>query len=1227
MRTWFHVDTDGLEAIYRGHGRTFTGDGARFTRSAIDASLALFDACGVKATYFVIAEELDDAEKRAGFEEIVRAGHEIAGHGLRHRYLNRIDSAAKREEIVDGKAKIEDVLGASVQGFRAPGYSIDLESLELLAEAGYRYDSSVFPTFAFRERLGLQRLLREPFEILPNSGLVEVPMPSPGPFLPSFHPSYAFYLRRPYVRWCLRSLAKRQRNLTFLFHFADFAAPHDAVTGLRMNVFTENWFSQETKQAFLRALVDDVREHYTPTTTEAFLADWPAQAPELRPRTVLGVSTTHETGACVVRDGEILSALSEERISRFKLDNRYPPKGSIREAIRLAGIEPSEIEAVAVAGLEWRDLLPQTLHAFWEDVRDFHGWNDYFPHFCRSLYRLFYFFRATGYDEVSAFLREEYGIDPPVSFVEHHHAHGASAFRTGEVEDALVITADGVGDDVCISFSEARGREIRRLERFFYPNSFGQFYTACTQALGFKAGRHEGKITGLSGYGEPNPELIRKIESTFMDEGGFKLDKRFYAEGFPRFKKSTFRDLFAGKLHLFSFEYRNYKKPLARLIEGHSREEVAHAFQLLLEREMTRLVRRHWEGDLPRNLAIAGGIFANVKLNMVLSQELEPESIYIFPAMGDAGLCVGAALEIAAEPPRVAPTMYLGTGYEADEITQAIEADGALEVEEPGDMAARAAELLADGKIVARFAGRMEFGPRALGNRSILYHCADPSVNQWLNTQLERTEFMPFAPMCLYEDAEEYFVLREGEKRACEFMDAGDRLHRSDEGDVPGRGSRRRHRAPAAGARRPQPGHARHPARVQGPNGRSLHDQHQLQHARRADRADAGGGDHGLSPEPSRLPDPRPLHRSRGRGCSGARSRRWAGRVVCQRRGDGRQEREEGRVKQPAVAVVGAGYWGKNLVRNFGQLRALAAICDADAEQLARIGEGQPEARRYTAFEQVLEDPDIEAVVLATPAVRHYEQARAAMEAGKDVFVEKPLALREEDGRALVELAAARDRILMVGHILEYHPAVAVLRDLVERGELGDLRYLYSNRLNLGKVRTEENILWSFAPHDISVMLRLVGAEPESVTASGAQYLQTGVADVTVSNLRFPGGARGHIFVSWLHPYKEQRLVVVGERKMAVFDDTAREGKLKLYDKGIEWVSGHPVPRQTAETTLFFDESEPLRLECQHFLDAVRERHSPLTDGASGLRVLRVLSACQRSLEQDGAPVALESDA
>ena len=321
------------------------------------------------------------------------------------------------------------------------------------------------------------------------------------------------------------------------------------------------------------------------------------------------------------------------------------------------------------------------------------------------------------------------------------------------------------------------------------------------------------------------------------------------------------------------------------------------------------------------------------------------------------------------------------------------------------------------------------------------------------------------------------------------------------------------------------------------------------------------------------------------------------------------------------VAVVGCGHWGKNLVRNFSQLGALRQICDSNPRSLENLASLYPKVQLTESIADVLSDPSVQAVVIATPASMHYEHVNLALDAGKHVLVEKPLALRYSEGLELVQLAKARQAILMVGHILEYHPAVTLLKQIVQRGELGRILYLYSNRLNLGKVRQEENILWSFAPHDISVICSLIGSEPIEVSASGGNYLQEGIADVTVTNLLFQDGIRAHIFVSWLHPYKEQRLVVVGDRRMAVFDDTAREGKLKIYDKGIEWQSGLPVPRQTSETTLFFEELEPLRLECEHFLQCVIDRQQPLTNGESALTVLKVLEGCQLSLERGGSVV------
>ena len=320
------------------------------------------------------------------------------------------------------------------------------------------------------------------------------------------------------------------------------------------------------------------------------------------------------------------------------------------------------------------------------------------------------------------------------------------------------------------------------------------------------------------------------------------------------------------------------------------------------------------------------------------------------------------------------------------------------------------------------------------------------------------------------------------------------------------------------------------------------------------------------------------------------------------------------------VAVIGCGYWGKNLVRNFAQLGALALVCEETAAGRQRAAEIAPGVRVTARAEEVLADP-VPGVVIATPAETHYELARRALEAGKDVLCEKPLALTYGQGAELVQLARERGRMLMVGHVLEYHPGIARLRSLVAEGALGKVRYLYSNRLSLGKVRREENILWSFAPHDVAIILRLLGTLPFQVVACGGNYVQPNIADVTVTNLLFDNGVRAHIHVSWLHPFKEQRLVVIGSQKMASFDDVAK--KLVLYDQHVDVRNGEPVPVKGDGQEVDFAADEPLRLECQAFLEAMDSRQPPLTDGLSGLRVLRVLQAAQRSLVMNGEPVSL----
>jgi UDP-2-acetamido-3-amino-2,3-dideoxy-glucuronate N-acetyltransferase len=317
----------------------------------------------------------------------------------------------------------------------------------------------------------------------------------------------------------------------------------------------------------------------------------------------------------------------------------------------------------------------------------------------------------------------------------------------------------------------------------------------------------------------------------------------------------------------------------------------------------------------------------------------------------------------------------------------------------------------------------------------------------------------------------------------------------------------------------------------------------------------------------------------------------------------------------PTIACVGAGQWGRHIVRNMRELGALRWICDADAATRTEVGLKHPGARLTGSIDDVLGDPDVAAVTIATPAATHAALARRALDAGKHVLVEKPLCLSLAEGRALVDLAAARGRVLMVGHLLWYHPAVLKLKQLIDAGELGRIQYICSHRLNLGRIRREENILWSFAPHDLSVILGLAGELPDTVEALGGSYLHSRVADMTVSLLSFPSGLKAHVFVSWLHPFKEQKLVVVGDRKMAVFDDVRTEGKLALYPYTIGWRNQMPFASGAGAEPVTFDDAEPLRDECRHFLECVRTGQRPRTDGEEGLRVLDVLRRCEEALE------------
>jgi UDP-2-acetamido-3-amino-2,3-dideoxy-glucuronate N-acetyltransferase len=326
----------------------------------------------------------------------------------------------------------------------------------------------------------------------------------------------------------------------------------------------------------------------------------------------------------------------------------------------------------------------------------------------------------------------------------------------------------------------------------------------------------------------------------------------------------------------------------------------------------------------------------------------------------------------------------------------------------------------------------------------------------------------------------------------------------------------------------------------------------------------------------------------------------------------------------PAVAVLGCGRWGRNHLRVCHELGCLRVACDIDARRTAEARDHHPGVATDTDPNAVLARSDVDAVIIATPAASHAALALQAITAGKDVLVEKPMALNAAEGREVVEAAARRGVVLAVGHVLEYHPAVRKLAELVSEGVLGKVRYLYSNRLNLGHIRTEENALWSFSPHDIAVMLRLIGAAPSVVACNGGAYINFGVADFTLTSLRFPGDVLAHIFVSWLHPFKEHRFVVVGNRQMAVFDDTAAwEDKLVLYPHQVDWLSGRiPVAHKAQAVRVPLEQAEPLELECREFLSCIGTREPPLTDGSSGLEVLRILELAQSSLEKAGVPLS-----
>lgn len=316
------------------------------------------------------------------------------------------------------------------------------------------------------------------------------------------------------------------------------------------------------------------------------------------------------------------------------------------------------------------------------------------------------------------------------------------------------------------------------------------------------------------------------------------------------------------------------------------------------------------------------------------------------------------------------------------------------------------------------------------------------------------------------------------------------------------------------------------------------------------------------------------------------------------------------------IALIGAGYWGKNHLKNLQRLNVLHSVLEL-SEEIAQVRKKEfPEVVFVKKDSEILANPGVRAVVIAAPAARHFELTKKYMLAGKDVLVEKPLALTVTEGQELVDIARSEKRILMVGHILQYHSAVIKLKELIDAGELGEIRYIYSNRLNIGKLRTEENVLWSFAPHDISLISMIMnGEEPVRVEAHGGAYVKEGIYDTTLTTLEFKNGVKSHVFVNWLHPFKEQKLVVVGSEKMAVFDDVSDQ-KLLIYPHKINFNGDIPVAMKAESYPVDFEMKEPLREELLHFIHCMETRETPKTDGVEGLNVLKILAMAEQNLMQ-----------
>ncbi|RKX99383.1 MAG: carbamoyl transferase [Spirochaetes bacterium] len=464
---------------------------------------------------------------------------------------------------------------------------------------------------------------------------------------------------------------------------------------------------------------------------------------------ILGISYAHDSGACVIDNGKILSSINEERLAKIKMKGG-PPLLSIKEALRIAKTKPEEIEVVAFADLRPRDFAKRT-----------------YPLVARRALRGLMRFPGVRTTQTKrknlAIIRrflESIGVNAEERFVEHHLCHAASAYYTSGFEECLVVTSDGEGDSISSTVNICRNNTVKRVASTDVYHSAGLFYSSVTNALGFKINRHEGKIVGLAAYGKPELVYDKIRDLISLDEKNLRIE---------------------GKIARWYVKYgwRNVPKELKRICQKNRREDVAAAFQKRLEEVLTELVYTAARRFSLRRIALAGGVFANVKLNQRIHELESVDEIFIHPAMGDAGIHLGAALQVCAEMENdgiiKAKTLqrlehvYLGPEYSEKEIEKALQKEN-LEYEKYRNIERKTAELISEGKVVARFNGRMEYGPRALGNRSILALPTDPSINDWLNKRLKRTEFMPFAPSLLLEHAEDFCKNIEGAEHTAEFM-------------------------------------------------------------------------------------------------------------------------------------------------------------------------------------------------------------------------------------------------------------------------------------------------------------------------------------------------------------------------------------------------------------------------------------------------------------------------